>query len=69
MSDLPSTFKRRDLMAALELLGVPSADTRQVSLYPDRIVVVRQRRDEDGDLVTVGTELMLETTVIGLEKE
>lgn len=69
MSDLPSTFKRQDLMAALELLGIPSADTRQVTIYPDRIVVKRNDRDADGRLSVSGFEVSVSTTVIGLEKE
>lgn len=69
MSDLPTTFKRRDLMDALELLGIPSAGTRRVQIFPDCIIVEQLRRDEGGSLVSAGSDIATVKTVIGLEKE
>ena len=69
MSDLPTTFKQQDLMSALELLGIPSADTRQVTIYPSRIIVEQLRRDDNGSPIVAGNELATIKTVIGLEKE
>lgn len=69
MSDLPATFKQQELMDALGLLGIPSADTRQVTIYPSRIIVEQLRRDENGLPIVAGNELATIKTVIGLEKE
>ena len=69
MSDLPTTFKRRDLMAALELLGIPSAGTRRVQIFPDCIIVEQLRRDENGSPISTVDGLATVKTVIGLEKE
>ncbi len=69
MSDLPTTFKRRDLMAALELLGIPSAGTRRVQIFPDCIIVEQLRRDASGSLFSAGADIATVKTVIGLEKE
>lgn len=69
MSDLPTTFKRQDLMAALELLGIPSAGTRRVQIFPDCIIVEQLRRDASGSLFSAGPNVATVKTVIGLEKE
>ena len=68
MSDMPTTITSQQLADALELLGIPQSNTRQVTIYPNRVVVIRNRRDADGNLVAVGSELMLETTAIAIER-
>ena len=69
MSDLPTTFKQRDLMAALEQLGIPAAGTRRVQIFPDCIIVEQLRRDASGSLFSAGSDVATIKTVIGLEKE
>ena len=65
----PPRSSERDLMAALELLGIPSAGTRRVQIFPDCIIVEQLRRDASGSLFSAGADIATVKTVIGLEKE
>ena len=44
-------------MAALELLGIPSAGTRRVQIFPDCIIVEQLRRDASGSLFSAGADI------------